>query len=92
MEVALEVPSSFDVTLTSSSGIAELNLNGNEVSGTFVFSALEQAGRIKCPIAFDNRETLMYEGQTYLRGTFSRGSALPRYTVATASGTAILKR
>jgi len=92
VEVGLAETPAFDLTLSSASGLAELDLKGNDAAGTFVFSALQNAGRIESPFSFDRQETFVHAGQTYLRMTFRRGPALPRINLATGSGSARLKR
>jgi len=91
VDVELAAAPTFDLSLASSSGTVELDLNGNDIVGTFVFSALQQTGRIESPLDFDEQEIFVHAGQTYLRKTFSRGSDLPRITLATAAGSARLK-
>jgi DUF4097 and DUF4098 domain-containing protein YvlB len=91
VEVELAATAAFDLSLTSATGLVELDLNGNEIAGTFVFSALQYTGRIESPVGFDEQEIFVHAGQTYLRKTFSRGSALPRINLATAAGSARLK-
>jgi hypothetical protein len=92
VEVELAATPAFDLTLTSTSGSVELDLDGNGLAGTFVFSALQHAGSIESPVDFDEQEIFVHAGQTYLRKTFSRSSALPSITLATATGSARLKR
>jgi DUF4097 and DUF4098 domain-containing protein YvlB len=91
VDVEMAAAPTFDLSLTSAAGTVELDLNGNDIVGTFVFSALQQAGRIESPVDFDEQEIFVHAGQTYLRKTFSRGSDLPRITLATAAGSARLK-
>jgi len=92
IEVQLAETPLFDLSLTSAAGKVELDLNGNAIAGTYEFSALEYAGRIESPIGFDQQEIFVHAGQTYLRNSFSRGSALPRITLATAAGSVRLKQ
>jgi hypothetical protein len=92
VKVELAVTPTFDLSLTSASGAVELDMNGNDIAGTFVFTALQHAGRIESPLDFDEQEIFVHAGQTYLRKSFSRGSSLPVINLATASGSARLKR
>jgi DUF4097 and DUF4098 domain-containing protein YvlB len=92
IEVKLAETPAFDLSLASASGKVELDLNGNGMTGTFVFSALQHAGRIESPVEFDSREIFVHAGQSYIRRTFSRGHTLPNITLATAAGSATLKQ
>jgi hypothetical protein len=91
IDVKLAETPVFDLSLTSASGKVELDLNGNDMAGTYVFSALEHAGRIESPVGFNRQEVFVHAGQTYVRSSFTRGPALPTVTLATAAGSAKLK-
>lgn len=92
IEVGLGKTPAFDLTLTSASGKAMLDFNENALAGTFEFSALQRVGHIESPFAFHSEETFIHAGQTYDRKIFTRGSAVPRIVLATASGRVELKR
>ncbi|UCF96351.1 MAG: DUF4097 family beta strand repeat protein [Spirochaetaceae bacterium] len=91
IEVGLAATPTFDLTLTSAAGSVELDFNDNRVAGTIEFSALRHAGRIESPFEFDRQEVFAHSGQIYDLKSLVRGEALPRITLATASGRARLK-
>jgi DUF4097 and DUF4098 domain-containing protein YvlB len=91
IEVELADAPAFDLTLSSAHGSVELDFAGSEMVGTFVFSALQLAGKIESPFDFDTVETFVHAGQSYESRTVIRGSDLPRVTLTTATGKARLK-
>ncbi|UCD36769.1 MAG: DUF4097 family beta strand repeat protein [Fidelibacterota bacterium] len=88
--VVAESPS-HDVSVSSASGRAVMNYNGNPVTGTFVFTARQDLGTIVSPYTFDSETTFTQVDVIYDLKTFIRGGATPSITIATASGTAELR-
>ncbi|UCD37294.1 MAG: DUF4097 family beta strand repeat protein, partial [Fidelibacterota bacterium] len=96
--VSLAKSSEYDLELDAASGDVVLDYNGNPVTGYFEFTARMDRGRIVSPFKFDTEEE--YEpgwgdrGRlvTYMRKSFTEGSDEPVIRLATASGTAELKK
>ena len=80
-----------DLSVSSASGRATLNYNGNTMNGYFELVAREGRGRIVCPIDFENEEEFSRHGQYYVAKSFTKGSGEPEIVVETASGRATLK-
>jgi len=79
-----------DLILSSTSGEAILDYNGNTVNGTFTFVAKQNSGHISCPFAFDT-ETTFWDGYNwYMKKTVVRNTPEPNINISTASGTARL--
>ena len=91
VRVQLAKSSDFDLTLTSASGDAILDYNGNPIYGYFEFFAKKDDGRIDSPFKFDNEEVIYKYGQEYLKKTLTRKSKTPRIIIKTASGKAGLE-
>jgi len=81
----------YDLTLTSSSGNIQLDLDGHEITGTLEFTALQGSGEIDSPLQFEVVEGFAHAGSLYIRKIHRVGSAVPKLTLATASGVARLK-
>jgi len=91
VEVSLAATAEHDLTLTSASGDAVLDCNGNEVRGQYVFTAQVYEGEIDSPFAFDLEEEFTQVRTTYDRKSFTRMRDTPVVKINTASGTARLK-
>lgn len=81
----------FDLEVSSASGSAIVDYEGNPVKGTFEFTAKRHNGDIDCPYAFDHEEEFTRYGDEYVVKTFTKGTDRPRIRITTASGEAILK-
>ncbi|UCD64254.1 MAG: hypothetical protein JSW34_02115, partial [Candidatus Zixiibacteriota bacterium] len=80
-----------DLKVSTASGRAILDYNGNTLTGRFELIAKERSGDIDAPFDFDNVETFRKWGDKYVSKTFTRGSDTPEILVATASGRATLR-
>jgi DUF4097 and DUF4098 domain-containing protein YvlB len=92
-EVTLAATPQHDLSLTSGSGDAVLNFNGNEIKGEIVMKASKKHGNINAPFAFDKTEEINQgEDNVTVRKTVVKGSATPHISVSTGSGDATLKK
>jgi len=82
----------FELTVSSGTNQATLDLDGAPVQGYFEFSCHAFSGRIVCPVAFDQEDTCDHEHSPKLRKWFTRGKEIPRYYISTGTGRAVLKR
>lgn len=80
-----------DLKVSTASGRAVLDYNGNALKGNFELIAKVRGGRIDCPFDFDNVEHFRRWGDEYVSKSFSRDADSPDILVATASGKATLK-
>jgi DUF4097 and DUF4098 domain-containing protein YvlB len=92
VEVSLAETCGYDLELSSASGNAILDYNGNEVKGFFEFTVHKRRGKIVCPFDFDDEEEFEENDQKYVRKSFSKGGDTPRIELSTASGKAVLKK
>jgi hypothetical protein len=79
-----------DIVISSASGSSVLDFNGNEIKGTFEFSARVDKGEIVSPIKFDKEEIIDKNGNDYDLKTFTKGESTPLIKIKTASGEAKL--
>lgn len=79
-----------DIVISSASGNSVLDFNGNEIKGTFEFSARVDKGEIVSPIKFDKEEIIDKNGNDYDLKTFTTGESTPLIKIKTASGEAKL--
>jgi len=91
VRVKLAASPESDLSVSSASGNAIVNYDGNEVAGYFEFTAREDQGRIVSPVAFESEEQFQQSGVTYDRKSFTQGADQPRVTINTASGKAELR-
>lgn len=92
--VALGESASHDLSVSSASGDARLDLAGNDLAGYVEMTAKKRRGRIRCSFDFDDEETFRRRGDRdeYVRKSFTRGKDEPVITISTAGGTAELKK
>ncbi|MDD4050499.1 MAG: DUF4097 family beta strand repeat-containing protein [candidate division Zixibacteria bacterium] len=81
----------FNLSVSSASGSAIVDYDGNPVKGTFEFTAKKRNGEIDAPFAFDHEEEFRRYGDRYVRKTFTKETDGPLIEISTASGEAILK-
>ena len=81
----------YDLRLSSASGNATLDYNGNPIKGHFEFTARKGRGRIVSPVKFDHEEEFERNDQVYVRKSFTKRGSTPVITIKTASGRATLK-
>lgn len=89
--IELAQSSAYDLKLSSASGDAILNFNGNPIQGYFELTAKVRNGRIKSPFKFDNEEEFYKNDQLYARKSFTKGKDTPIIRISTASGKAELR-
>jgi DUF4097 and DUF4098 domain-containing protein YvlB len=81
----------FDLSVSSASGSAIVDYDGNPIKGTFEFTAKKRNGEINSPFNFDHEEEFSQYGDQYVRKIFTKGTNNPLIKISTASGAAILK-
>lgn len=92
-EVILASSPTFDLSVNSGSGDAELNFNGNEIKGEIVMKASKKHGNIIAPFDFDKTEEIdNYGDNTTVVKTAVKGNGTNRISVGTGSGSAIIKK
>lgn len=79
-----------DLILSSASGNAVLNYNGNPIKGHFEFRARADIGKIVSPINFDKEEETYEYGKKYFIKSFKKGTS-PKIIIKTATGKAVLE-
>jgi len=89
--ILAKTPSS-DLLLASASGNAVLDYDGNEIKGTFKFSARVDKGEIISPIKFDKEEIIEKHGKDYDLKSFTKNESSPLIKIKTASGKAKLMK
>ena len=93
--VTLAETPKFDIAINSGSGNAEINFNGNEISGLIVMKASKEHGNISAPFEFDKTEEVENGGgrnNVVIVKTAQKGKGTNRIMVSTGSGDAILKK
>jgi DUF4097 and DUF4098 domain-containing protein YvlB len=90
VEVVVAKTPEYDLTVSSASGRATLDYNGNPLKGSFEFTARVHKGDIISPIDFEHEREYERYDQVYVEKTFKRGDA-PLVTLGTASGRVVLK-
>ncbi|MEE8578186.1 MAG: DUF4097 family beta strand repeat-containing protein [candidate division Zixibacteria bacterium] len=80
-----------DLTVSTASGRALLDLGGFEARGYFEMVAKVRSGRIDCPLDFDDEERFRQWDQKYVRKSFTRETDSPEVFIKTASGRAVLR-
>ena len=95
-KVTLAATPTYDLSVNSGSGDAELNFNGNEIAGEVVMKASKRWGHITAPFEFDKTEEIEQGGNgndnVMLVKTAQRGKATNRISVGTGSGDAVLRK
>lgn len=86
VEVVLAAALEFDLEISSASGRATLDYNGNAIKGYFEFTARKDRGRIVSPLEFDNEEEYERYDHTYVRKSFTQRGGSPKIHLGTASG------
>jgi len=91
VEVVLASSPKVDLNVSTASGRALLDYNGNPLAGRFEFVCKERSGRIDSPIEFDEEDRFRRHGERYISKTFTKGDNNPEITIHTASGRASLR-
>lgn len=89
-EVKLPKGSDFDLTISSGTGDAFLDMDGLPIEGYFEFTAHARKGRIASPIEFDTVDEYENGNSDYIRKSFTIGKKTPRYFISTGTGKAKL--
>lgn len=90
VEVVVAKTPEYDLNVSTASGRATLDYNGNAIKGSFEFTARVHKGDIISPFDFEHEREFERYNQLYVEKTFSRGQA-PLITLGTASGRVVLK-
>jgi hypothetical protein len=91
VEVSFPKGEDFDLTASSGTGDAVVNMQGQPIQGYFEFTAQARRGRIVSPVKFDKEEEYMERDNKYLLKSFTKGKKSPRVYIKTGTGTAKLK-
>ena len=91
VEVGLAQSAEHDLEISTASGDAKLDYNGNEIKGYFEFTAKKRSGSIRSPIDFDREEEYGRNGDEYVRKSFTKGGKTPVVLISTSSGSVVLK-
>ncbi len=91
-EAAKPMGKDFDLSLSSGTGDAVLDMDGQPIEGYFEFTANARRGRIISPIKFDKEEEDEDGNNNYYRKSFTKGKKTPRYFISTGTGKAELER
>ena len=92
VEVILGESPKYNLEVGSASGDAVIDFNGNEIKGSFEFTARVRKGGIESPFAFDEEEVISRYSQRYDRKSFTRGGDTPFIKLGTGSGKVALKK
>ena len=93
VEVQLASSPKHELSMTSGSGNAVLNFNGNEINGEIVMKASKKHGNIEAPFEFDKTEEIKHSGNDVtIQKTAIKGTGKPRISISTGSGDAVLKK
>jgi hypothetical protein len=84
--------SGFDLSVSSGTDDATLDMNGAKLSGYFEMTANKRLGRIVSPVKFDKEEELDKGDNKSIRKSVTLGSDTPKYRISTGTGKAILKK
>ncbi|NIO49755.1 MAG: DUF4097 family beta strand repeat protein [Candidatus Aminicenantes bacterium] len=91
-EVSFPDGTDFELTVSSGTNDAILNMNGKQFKGYFEFTCHARRGRIVCPVKFDKEEEFEGNGQTYFRKSFTKGKDVPKIYIKTGTGKARLNK
>lgn len=91
VEVSFPKGEDFDLTASSGTGDAVVDMQGSPIQGYFEFTAQARRGRIVSPVKFDKEEEFMEGDHKYLRKSFTKGKPTPKVYIKTGTGTAKLK-
>lgn len=91
VKVSLAETSKYDISLSSTSGKAVLDYNGNPLQGYFQLTSQRFWGRIKSPVKFENVKRFSKLEYKFIEKSFSKGEHNPRISLNTASGKVALK-
>jgi hypothetical protein len=95
-ELILASSPQYNLSVSSGSGNAKLDFNGNEIKGEIVMKASKRNGSISAPFDFDQTEEIENGNNSdrdniVIRKTAKKGNGTQKISVSTGSGNAILK-
>jgi hypothetical protein len=94
-ELVLASTPQFNLSVSSGSGNAKLDFNGNEIKGEIVMKANKKNGSISAPFEFDKTEEIdngsRYDNDITIQKTVVKGNGTQRISVSTGSGDAVIK-
>ena len=82
----------FELSLSSGTDDAVLNMSGKPIQGYFEFRCHARKGRIISPVNFDIEEEYEANDQTYLKKSFTKGNEAVKIYIKTGTGTARLNK
>lgn len=91
-EVMLAKPTNFDISVSSGSGDASLDFNGNVIEGEIVMTVNKKRGEIRAPFDFDSEEEIDEGRNTKLKKTKKLGDKDVQINVSSGSGTAKISK
>ena len=91
VRVSLAESPEVDLDISTASGRAVLDYNGNPLSGHYEFVCKARKGRVSSPVDFEDEETFRRHGERYIARTFTKGSDAPQILLGTATGSVTLK-
>ena len=91
VEVELAKAIEFDLSITSGSGRASLDLNGTKMEGELVMKATKNRGEIDAPFDFDKVEEEDQGRQTIIKKTKRFSSKNVTVSIGTGSGKAVIR-
>ena len=91
VEVELAKTPEVDMSISTASGRAELNYDGNPIKGYFELVARADRGRIVAPFDFDAENRFRRHGERYVAKTYLAETDDPQITLETASGRVTLR-
>lgn len=81
-----------DISISSGTGRAILEMDGNEPDGYFEMIAMKRKGRIDSSFDFDGEEEFERNGEWHVRKFFARGESDVTITIKTGTGKAVLDK
>ena len=91
LKIELSQSLNFDTKLVSTTGIAELDFNGNPLIGIFSLIRRED-GEIDIPTGFELNQQNIDGYPQFQLTSFNTGTHKPNISIKTTSGKAVLKR
>lgn len=90
IDVILSKSSEYNLTLSTASGNAVLDYNGNALNGYFEFSVHYNHGDIVSPVPFNEEKIIEKHDREFEIKSFTKGNALPKILLKSSSGKAKL--
>lgn len=92
VEVSFPGGDDFELSLSSGTDDAVLDMQGKSIEGYFVFTCHARKGRIVSPVKFDEEEEFFEGDEKYLRKSIGKAQDSPRVYIKTGHGKAVLKK